>query len=347
MKKLLGKLAFLKKIKCNKDICTKKNIIIFCVAVVVIVVGVLLFVFQDKITLFGNSAKKIGQNTIKYINDNKLSQVPASLVSAVSEHGLVKIKIKIDAQEFDSYVTKDGAWLFPSAPIEMKKPQEKAQANNNKNTETKTPAPVVKSDKPVLDAFVVSKCPFGLQMQRMMAEAIKGSSSLTQYFKARYIGSVSGNTITAMHGEAEAKENLRQICIREEQASKYWSYILCHIKAGDTTSCETSAGIDTAKIDACVASPSRGVAYAKEDFDLAEKYAVSGSPTLILNGSTVSEFDYGGRTADAVKSVVCAGFNTQPGFCSTKLNTQDAATSFSATYASSGGSTNNDASCGQ
>jgi hypothetical protein len=39
--------------------------------------------------------------------------------------------------------------------------------------------------------------------------------------KARYIGTVSGTTITAMHGEAEAKENLRQICIREEQSTKY------------------------------------------------------------------------------------------------------------------------------
>jgi hypothetical protein len=330
-------------------LCTKKNIIIFCVAIVIIIAGVLLFVFYDKIEIFGNSAKRIGENTIKYINDNKLSQTPASLVSVASEHGLVKIRLKIDSQEFDSYVTKDGVWLFPNSPIEMKKSQEKGNAQNDpgQNSETKTPKPVVKNDKPVLEAFVVSKCPFGLQMQRMMAEAIKSASSLSQYFKVRYFGSISGNTITAMHGEAEAKENLRQICIREEQASKYWSYISCHIKAGETASCENSTGIDSAKIDACVASSSRGIAYAKEDFDLANKYNVSGSPTLILNGSDVSEFDYGGRTADAVKSVVCAGFNAQPSFCSTKLNTQDAAANFSATYASSGNSGSGSASCGQ
>ena len=42
---------------------------------------------------------------------------------------------------------------------------------------------------------------------------------------------------------------------------------------------------------------------------------------LILNGATIDETGYGGRSSDGVKSMACAGFATKPSFCSTKLNT--------------------------
>ena len=78
-----------------------------------------------------------------------------------------------------------------------------------------------------------------------------------------------------MHGPEEAQENLRQICIREEQPAKYWNYISCYMKKttataasgmplGDSTGCQASTGVDTAKLNACVSDPSRGLAYAKK-----------------------------------------------------------------------------------
>ena len=104
------------------------------------------------------------------------------------------------------------------------------------------------------------------------------------------------------------------------------------MKSGDTAGCEAPAGLDSSKLSACVSDSNRGLAFAQKDFDLNSKYQIQGSPTLVLNGQQVSEFDFGGRTSDAVKSVICNGFNDQPGFCSTKLTTANAATSFSATY---------------
>src|SRR5574343_1730442 len=85
-----------------------------------------------------------------------------------------------------------------------------------------------------------------------------------------------------------------------------------------------------------MSDPSRGVAYAKKDFNGQNKYNVSGSPTLVLNESNASEFDFGGRNSEAIKSMVCASFNSQPSFCSQKLATADAATSFSADYSKAG-----------
>jgi hypothetical protein len=149
------------------------------------------------------------------------------------------------------------------------------------------------------------------------------------------MGSVVNGKITAMHGDAEAQENLRQICIRDEQNSKYWSYINCHIKKGDVDGCLTTAGIDKTKLNSCTTDPNKGLKYAQVDFDMQNKYDVTGSPTLILQDGQISEFDFGGRNTEALKNMICAGFNSQPGICGTKLNTASAASSFSETYASS------------
>ena len=152
------------------------------------------------------------------------------------------------------------------------------------------------------------------------------------------MGDISNGEITAMHGDEEAQENLRQICIREEQPVKYWDYVSCQMKAGDTTGCEAPTGVDSAKLAACVSTASRGLAYAQEDFDLNTKYSVTGSPTLILDESEISEFNFGGRSAEAVRTMVCAAFNSEPSFCATTLNEATAATSFSETYTSASGS---------
>ena len=119
--------------------------------------------------------------------------------------------------------------------------------------------------------------------------------------------------------------------------------------SGTEVSCENSTGVDSAKLSACISDTSRGVAYAQKDFDLNTKYNVTGSPTLVLDDGNISEFDFGGRDSETLKTIVCDAFSKQPGACSTKLNTAQAATSFSETYAgaaaASGNSGANGANC--
>ncbi len=343
----MSKLSFLKKLD--------KNTMLVGVAVIgVIVVGVLIYANSNSgfslsnLNLgFGMSKDQIAQKTIDYINNNDLSDSPVSLSSVSEESGMIKIKIKIGANEFDSYVTKDGKLLFPNVPINMAE---------NADTGEDQPAALTcdtleKTAESQLEAFIVSKCPFGLQMQRMIADAVKNIPDLDKYVKVRYIGAVSGDSITAMHGTEEATENLRQICIRDEQRSKYWNYISCHIKAGDVNSCLSSASIDQSKLTACMGDKNRGVAYAKADFDLSDGYNATGSPTLVLNGAEISEFApdgssiFGGRTSDELKTIICCASESKPGFCSTQLNTAQAATNFSETYEGSGGSSGAAANC--
>lgn len=343
----MSKINFIKVFK-NID----RNILLMGLAVVaIIVVGILVLSnggaeqFLDKINNFGGMSKDdLAKKGVDYINTSILSGQTATLVESSEESGLVKIKISIGGSEFDTYVSKDGKLLFPEV-IKMENETTGTTDNtDNTNGQTaKTCDDLVKTDKPQLDAFVVSQCPYGLQMQRVLADVVKSAPSLAENIKVRYLGSVSNGKITSMHGDAEAQENLKQICIRDEQASKYWSYVSCYMKAGKTDECLTSTGIDKNKLSECTTDAKRGLAYAQEDFDLSSKHGITGSPGLVQNNENVSESDFGGRTSEALKTLICCGDNTQSSDCSQTLNTASAASSFSETYEGSG--TNSSANC--
>jgi len=336
-----------------------KNILSIGVAVIgIAVVLVLILVSSNPNISFaqfgiGADKNKISEKSLSYINTNLLSGGQTASVTSVSEEsGLIKMKLKIGTNEFDTYATKDGKLLFPQAfnMDEVKNTPADTTGSSNTNAPTadqikKTCDATAKTDKPMLEAYVVSKCPFGLQMQRVLADVVQNAPDLAQNIKVRYMGSITNGKIEAMHGDEEAQENLRQICIRDEQAAKYWTYVSCHIKAGDVDSCLSSSAVDKTKLTSCMTDPSKGLAYAKVDFDLNTKYNVTGSPTLVLNGKNASEFDFGGRTSDAAKSMICCSSSAQPAICSTTLNTAEAASSFSETYAGSGSSTNSNTNC--
>lgn len=280
-------------------------------------------------------AQQIGEKALNYVNENLLGEgTTASLIEAIEEEGLVKMKLKVGVNEINSYATLDGKYFFPQAfNMEEKSAasKETPEAPKGKSCEE-----LKKTDKPILETFVVSKCPYGTQMQRILVEIVKNIPGLKENIKVRYIGSVSGDKITSMHGEEEAQENLRQICLREEQGDKFWDYLSCHIKKAEIDKCLEEAKADLNKLESCMSDSSKGTKYAKEDFVAQDKYKVSGSPTLVLNEESegVSEFNFGGRTAEAVKTLLCCGFKEKPQFCEKELDTKSAATGFSEEYSS-------------
>lgn len=283
----------------------------------------------------GDSREKIAQNAIDYLNKNVLQGgQTATLVSVAEESGLVKLSLKIGEQSYDSYATKDGKFLFPEGiKLSGNTDIAKAPAESSSQPQNVKPADVKKVDNSQLNVFVVSRCPFGLQAQRAIGKAIETIPALANHIQIKYIGTVSGNTITAMHGADEAKENLRQICIRDEQKDKYWPYVNCQMKKADAADkCLASVGVDMNKLNSCVADVNRGVAYAKNDFAIQDKFNVQGSPTSILNDQPISEFDFGGRSAEAMKKIICDSSVNAPAFCSTKLSESQAAAAFSETY---------------
>jgi hypothetical protein len=300
------------------------------------------------------TSSQVGEKVMKYVSDNLLTDdVTAEILSVKQVNGIYNVSLGISSIEgsavVDLFTTPDGALLFLGPPpLNTNTPL--SPTGDTQGTQQQT---ITKADSPTLDAFVVSYCPFGLQMQRILAEL---APAFGDNINVRYIGYVENGKVMAMHGETEAEENLRQICIREEQPSKFWPYLECFMKSGETESCLAEVGVDTAMLDTCMTDPSKGVNYASMDFAIQDLHGVTGSPTLILNGATASEFNFGaatpdqlesfggvwGRSAEALKDLLCAGFNTPPAACSQDFNTESAARGFAPSYA---GTTTGGGSC--
>ena len=316
-----------------KQLFTPFLVIVGCLAIA----GVFIILNQEKIEKVETSPEDLAQKAIDYINENMLSEsFTASLVSVVEESGLYKIHIKIGEEEYDSYVSKDGKLLFPPGFVELEGSEESAPENVEESTQQQNISceDVQKEQKPVLEAFVVSYCPFGSQMQRILVEIVKNIPELAENIKIEYMGEIQDEKVTSMHGEKEAQENLTQICLREEESSKYFPYLSCFLKNGDNKGCLRETGIDLEKLEGCKNDGSRGLTYAQRDFDSQNKYNITGSPALILNEQRVSEFDFGGRTAEAVKTLLCCGFEGDIAYCGKTLTKEESATGFSETYSS-------------
>ena len=259
------------------------------------------------------------------------------------ESGLYAFDLNIDAngtpKKFTSYITRDGKIFFTAGTVIGDLGKAPASNAASQPAAAKlTCADVKKADAPKLTAYVVSNCPYGLQMQRLMDKAIGEQPALANVLEIKYIGAITDGKITSMHGDAEAQENLRQICIREEQKTRYWPYVACYMKEGKSDACLAQVGVNTTNLTACVSDSKRGLAFAEKDFDLANKFNIGSSPTLLVNDSQiVSEFDFGGRTADALKQVACCGSTTQGSYCSKALSTDQVATAFSETVAAAAG----------
>jgi len=209
-----------------------------------------------------------------------------------------------------------------------------AQAGQNTPADTQTAEPAQQvdaaasanpSDKPVVELFVMSYCPYGLQMEKAflpVMELLKNKAAMSIRFVSY-----------SMHEKKEIDENTRQYCIQKEQNAKYIAYLKCFTAKGDPDACVREAAVSQSSLSACMTSADRqfGITAKYEDksswlggqypvypidVGLNAKYKVEGSPTLVINGAQVNA----GRSPEAVKQAVCAAFKTAPSECSKTLS---------------------------
>jgi glutaredoxin len=258
--------------------------------------------------------EQAGERAIKFINENMLQGgITASITESAEESGIYKIKLKIEEEEFDSYMTKDGRFLFPQF-IDIEEVEKEKQ--------------VTKADRPDIKVFVMSYCPYGLQAQKMFLPVynlLKDEADIEVYY-VDYI----------MHEKEEIDENLRQYCIGQEQENKYYDYLNCFVygDTGDSAKCMASVGIDKTKLNACVAKVDKEFSiteqyndkttWVNEKFpkfglhtDLNKEYGVKGSPSIIINGKAT---EISPRSPENFKSIVCESFNIAPEKCSQTLS---------------------------
>lgn len=281
----------------------------------------------------------------------------ATIKEITSEYGLYKLKIDITSDVVESYLTKDGKFFFPQAlnvdEISAAKTGAGAAAGATGATaEQAAPSATVtkKNDKPTVELFVMSYCPYGTQIEKGMlpvAEALGNKIDFNLKF-CNY----------AMHGEKELKENMVQYCIMKDQGSKFNSYLGCFLEAGDSASCLDKTGIDKSSLDSCVSKTDSafkvmdnftnkvGYQGSYPSFDIYKadnaKYNVGGSPTLIINGEDIQS----GRDSASLLATICSAFNNPPKECSTKLSSTAPAAGFG-TGAAAAGTGSPAAGCGQ
>ncbi|OGF99301.1 hypothetical protein A2Y99_05010 [Candidatus Gottesmanbacteria bacterium RBG_13_37_7] len=313
--------------------------------IILIILGYLIYQKYFSTNKNNTELKNSITSSIKKVLGNESYKVSVDNLKETS--GVYQFDLNLDTgsgnpQKYVSYISKDAKILFQSGIIIDSLNQAKPSSASEKQLSCND---LNKSDAPKLTAFVVSNCPYGLQTQRLFKQVINEQSSLQNNLDIKYIGSVQDGKITSMHGEKEAEENLRQICIREEQKDKFWDYLSCYMKEGKSEECLKTAGINTNALSVCTTDSQKGLKYAQADFDIQNKFNVSGSPTLILNNNQiVSESNFGGRIPNAIKEIICCSYNTKPEFCSKDLSKNSVAVSFSLNDTST--NSTNSANCG-
>lgn len=214
-----------------------------------------------------------------------------------------------------------------------------------------TPPAITKSDKPTVELFVMSYCPYGLQMEKAYLpvwELLKDKADISVKFVSY-----------AMHGQKELEENTRQYCIAKNFTDKYTKYLTCFTGKDDYKSCLSEVGISEGQLTGCINATNKQYKIMEKfkdkstwlsgnypvypvNQDLNDKYGVQGSPTLVANGTIVdgnscsnnSDCHPGAncvntqeglkcivaRTAENVKKAICAAFTNPPAECNTTLS---------------------------
>jgi hypothetical protein len=300
----------------------KKNYI--WIAIAILILGGVYFYAKKPGSAFGKLAslgkKGITQDEAKakvedFIKNNGGS---VTIKSVTEENGLYKVTVTSNGQDFPTYVTEDGTKFFPQA-IDFEEAKQQAEAAKQKEADTYKP--VEKSDKPVVDLYVMAFCPYGNKAE----DTIKPVYNLLKdkvTFNFHYIVDVTDNKIQSLHGDKEVTQDEREACILRDYGKDKWMNFVTYVndKCGSDGACwedaAKSLSINTAKVNSCVSVS--GLTLMKAEADVSKAAGASGSPTMIINGSqTKAVYQYG--NSDAYKTEICSAFNNMPDVCSQKL----------------------------
>ncbi len=268
-----------------------------------------------------------------FINENYMKAGSKVIIkNIIDKNGLYQITLNTGAaKDIDTYITKDGKIFFPQA-VDIEQTE-----NDKKNAAAATPAPNVelkKSDKPEVELFVMSHCPYGTQIEKGILPAVSALGNKIN-FDIKF-------TDYAMHGEKELNEELAQYCIKTGEPAKFTAYLNCFLEDGDSARCQAKATINTAKLKTCVAATDKKFKVTENfndstkkawkgsypPFDIYKesnaKYGVQGSPTLVINGAIVNS----GRDSAGLLKTICSAFNTPPKECEASLSAAAPAAGF-------------------
>ncbi|MEM4625359.1 MAG: hypothetical protein QXJ28_01135 [Candidatus Pacearchaeota archaeon] len=308
-----GKVNIIKKIpKHNWAIATYILGIISIILIVALVMG-----YNSGV---GMTGKTISAGRMKVLADNFINTQLAAggleIADVKEESGIYVVNVDYEGEMIPLYFTKDGKFISQGQRL-ISITNLTAPASTNSQDSSAT---IPKSDRPKVQLFIWSYCPYGVQAQKPFAEVAKLLKSKADFDVLLYYGG---------HGEYEVQQNKIQACIQKLEKDKYWDYA---IKFVDTiyTKCGSSRdvqcdknesvklmntlGINPVKIMECVNK--EGDQLVQSHYNLAVSSGVSGSPTMMINGVKANT----ARNAEAFKSAICDAFNSAPSECNKTLS---------------------------
>lgn len=287
-------------------------------------VVLLISIFSGGLTGNVISAKSAGEKILTFYQDMGVEGLTLDSVNEVS--GLYEVNLKYNGRVIPIYVTKDGKAFTDSLT-----PTEDSSSSSNQDTQQQE---IPKSEKPIVELYVFTYCPYGLQMEKAMIPVVKLLGNKID-FKLRQIG--------AMHGEYEKIEAERQLCIEKNYPDKFLDYVLAFAEDTEIGSCSgdatclvpklnalyTKLGIDSSKINSCISS--EGEKLYNAEVSNSNSKGVSGSPTLIINEVNAQA----SRSPEGIKGAVCSTFSEVPSECTQTLDNNQASAGFGAGTSSS------------
>lgn len=310
-----------------------RGIIILVIVIALLVVGVVMTNNKGGATKLTAEEAKTKAET--FINDILMQGEGGVSIEEITpmESDVYALKVKLEGSEelIDSYITADGKLFFPQS-LDIDELSGTGEETDNEAATNEPVAEAPKADKPVVELFVMSHCPYGTQIEKGMVPVVKALGNSID-FQLKFVD-------YAMHGDKELQEQMLQYCIDKEQHDKLLPYLECFLKDGDSQRCLGANGIDQTKTGACVASVDQQnrimeVFNNKEGWDSFppfplyaadnQKYGVGGSPTLVVNGEVISS----GRDSASLAKLICNSFaGEQPAACANEFSSASPAPGF-------------------
>src|SRR6056297_2038292 len=200
--------------------------------ILIIIGGLTYYSYANELFIFNNNKLNIEEATQK-VENFLTEQLPSSnftIKEVKEEKGMYRISLSLDDQEMNFYMPLDGSLLFPQS-IKITTPKEQH-------------LPTTK--KPKVDLFVMSFCPYGNDSEKMM-EPVANLLGDKIDFELHYIVSATNNSeycideenqYCSLHGSGEVKQNIREICVAENNPEKLWPFVTAINKETDAQNVE-------------------------------------------------------------------------------------------------------------
>jgi 2-hydroxychromene-2-carboxylate isomerase len=172
------------------------------------------------------------------------------------------------------------------------------------------------AEKVKVEFFVMSQCPFGVQVLDGIAPVLKKMGGDVE-FTVDFIGQEKDGKLTSMHGDKEVDGDKVELCAAKYAPYKFMDMVTCMDKNSraipdNWESCAKDAGLPVDSIKTCFTGD-EGKALLKASFDKATSRNARGSPTIFINGKSYN----GGRSEMAFTRGICDGYpKAKPAVCS-------------------------------